>query len=78
MSYSTLEQLIDFYNRFNNVPSCDYPNWMLLKFQRLLPELAYLDVMIDHKDPEARKELGALISRLWLVREEWKITTERP
>ncbi len=51
---------------------------MLLKFQRLLPELAYLDVMIDHKDPEARKELGALISRLWLVREEWKITTERP
>jgi len=77
-TYTVENQLEDFYNRFDSKPSCAAPNWMQLEFKRLLPAKYGAIVVIDHKDPEARKALGALISRMWLVNEDWEIITTRP
>lgn len=74
-SYTTQDQLYQFKMRFHNRASCDKPNWMQLEFEE---PLFHYTIIIDHKDPEARKALGALIARLWSVNQTWKITTTRP
>lgn len=77
-TYTTHDQLYQFKTRFHNHASCDKPNWMQLEIEELAEPPFRYTVVIDHKDPEARKALGALIGRLWLVNETWKITTTRP
>lgn len=76
--YSTEDQLFQFRMRFHHRASCATPNWMKLDFDQISPKELRYTIIIDHKDPEARKALGALIGRLWLVSETWKITTTRP
>jgi len=76
--YTVEDQLFQFRTLFHCRHSCDKPNWMQLDFERIAPNEVRYTVVIDHKDPEARKALGALISRMWLVNEDWEIITTRP